>query len=195
MWAQIKHNNNTFNSVFTSLTVYTFGRRVPFVLLPLTSPTTSLAKWELGVLLGLPAGCSLLPSAPSPSPGSCRADCQLFWQPDLPGKPNATSHRTRLRPRLALNHPRSRATLYQHPPRLLLDTTWKREAFVWFTSIYSPLCFCSVVGWGVLEDWNANIKQYTAIILHPASAGTLSLFVIRLETRMCTACINIPITV
>lgn len=64
--------------------------------------------------------------------------------------------------------------------------TWhylKKRTICLFLSIYSSLCFCSV-GW---EDLLANIKQYTAIILHTASTGRLSIFVMRLETRTCTA--------
>lgn len=102
----------------------------------------SHTKWELGVWFQ-PASVSvcfcLLPSA---SLGSCSADSPSSWQPDLPEarQPNATSHRARLCPGLALNHFHT-CILQHHPPSSTLP---EKEPFVLFCfSIYSYICFSS----------------------------------------------------
>lgn len=113
-------------------------------------------KWELGACYteasaSQPASVSvcscLLPAA---SLGSCSADCQLSWQPDLPEarQPNATSHRARRCPGLALNHFHTHVHLWHHPPYLPPSArhyTWKWEPFVRFPLFIAP-CFSAVRG-------------------------------------------------
>lgn len=61
--------------------------------------------------------------APRPSLGSCSADCQLSWQPDLPEAHTAKCH-------ITPGSAPARNHFHTHtPPTPAIDNTWKWELF------------------------------------------------------------------
>lgn len=127
----------------------------------------------------------LLPAA---SLGSCSADCQSSWQPDLPEarQPNATLHRAGLYRGLSsiiFTPTFSNTTLPPAPP---LDTAWKIEPFVFFLSTSSYLCFYSekiiLVLWRLQMEMLIIKNIVTLFHMLPPLWDLLQLAIMRGET-------------